>query len=143
MGDEQLQDQGGIAPQHRYQQRMHLGPHRVLGPEGQEPPQSRAASLLESGAQAAPRQAFTQEPAQGGNHTHDRAARMARSALRWWFAHNDEVRNQVQKSEIQHGHRQVVAYRMMKGTMGGAMVVNGHDYAAMATPVTSAQAVNA
>src|SRR4051812_47226144 len=40
-------------------------------------------------------------------------------------------------------HRQVVAYRMMKGTMGGAMVVSGHDYAAMATPVTSAQVVNA
>src|SRR3954453_248832 len=79
-----------------------LGQHRVLGPEGQEPPQGRAAGLLESGAQAAPWQALTQEPAQGGNPAHDRAARMARPALRWWFAHNDEVRNQVQKSEIQH-----------------------------------------
>src|SRR3954447_3724340 len=97
-----VQDQGGIAAQHRHQQRMHLAQHRVLGPEGQEPPQGRATGLLDSGAQAAPRQAVTQEPAQGGNHTHDLTARMARSALRWWFARHDEVRNQVQKSEIQH-----------------------------------------
>src|SRR3954468_1353732 len=37
--------------------------HRVLGPEGQEPPQGRATDLLDRGAQTAPRQAVTQEPA--------------------------------------------------------------------------------
>ena len=75
---------------------------RVLSPIRQEPPQGRAADLLDSGTQTAPRQAFTQEPAQGGNHAHDLAARMARSVFRWWFARHDEVRNQVQQSEIQY-----------------------------------------
>jgi hypothetical protein len=42
-----------------------LGQHRVLGPVSQEPAQGRAADLLDRGTQAAPRQAFTQEPPQG------------------------------------------------------------------------------
>src|SRR5438309_3237999 len=50
----------GVVAQHGHQQRMHLGQHRVLDPEGQEPPQGRAADLLDRGAQTAPRQAFTQ-----------------------------------------------------------------------------------
>src|SRR3954454_14839873 len=81
---------------------MHLGQYRILSPVGQEPPQGRAADLLDRRTQTAPRQAFTQKPAQGGNHAHQRAARMARSAFRWWFAGHDQFRNQVQKSEIQH-----------------------------------------
>src|SRR3954452_7048958 len=80
---------------------MHLGQHGVLGPVSQEPPQGRAADLLNRGTQAAPRQAFTQEPAQGGKHAHDCAARMARSIPWWWFASHDEFCDQVQKSEIQ------------------------------------------
>jgi len=81
---------------------MHLGQHRILCPVCQEPPQRRATDLLDRGAQTAPRQALTQEPAQGSNHAHDLAAWMARPAFRWWFARHDEFRNQVQKSEIQH-----------------------------------------
>src|SRR4051812_402986 len=81
---------------------MHLGQYRILCPVGQEPPQGRAADLLDRRTQTAPRQAFTQKPAQGGNHAHERAARMARSAFRWWFAGHDQFRNQVQKSEVQH-----------------------------------------
>src|SRR5215212_5062980 len=81
---------------------MYLGQHRLLGPIGQEPPQGRAADLPGRGTQAAPRRAFTQEPAQRSKHAHRRAARMAWSAVPWWFARHDELRNQVQKPEVQH-----------------------------------------
>src|SRR3954462_3340841 len=81
---------------------MHLGQHRVLCPIGQEPPQGRATDLLDRGTQAAPRRALAQEPAQRGKHAHRRATRVTRAAVWWWFARHDELRNQVQKSEIQH-----------------------------------------
>src|SRR3954462_7706168 len=41
--------------------------HRFLGTEGGEQPEGGATDLLDRGAQTAPRQAVTQEPAQGGN----------------------------------------------------------------------------
>jgi hypothetical protein len=48
-----------------------------------------------------------------------------------------------QRSHIYLGHRQLVIDGIEGGAIGRAAAVDRRDYAAIATPVTSAQAVNA
>lgn len=63
-----VEDQVGMAPQHRQEHGVYLLQQVARGPVLQPPAQGRAAGLLRRGCQAAPGGTFTNELPQGGEH---------------------------------------------------------------------------